>query len=246
MQFNVRRMSFWVAGAALLFMEATKVYRHPSGFQERLEVLSTAAVAGAFGVGSMRRPWVFFIVLIVFWALSPKIDHGLQPSDPLFLGWIIGAPVGWAVRYFNRRELMSADTIFSRIVKGEISAAKVLETDRALAFLDISPVNHGHVLLIPKEPYPSIDDLPDDLAAHLASLLPRLSRAVRKATGAEGINVVVNNGEAAGQTIFHVHFHIIPRFHGDPVRWPWPHQPYEEGALEAMRAKVEKALNSGE
>jgi len=237
-------MSFWVAAAALLSLEAGKPYRHSSGFQERLEVFTTAAVAGAFGVGSMRRPWVCFIVLIVFWALSPKIDHGLQPSDPLFLGWIIGAPAGWAARYFKRRKLMTTDTIFSRIVRGEIPSAKVLETDRALAFLDISPVNHGHVLLIPKEAYPSIDELPDDLAAHLASLLPRLSRAVRKATGAEGINVVVNNGEVAGQTIFHVHFHIIPRFHGDPVRWPWPHQPYEEGALEEMRAKVEKTLNS--
>jgi histidine triad (HIT) family protein len=141
---------------------------------------------------------------------------------------------------------MSTDTIFSRIVKGEIPSAKVLETDRALAFLDISPVNHGHVLLIPKEAYSSIDDLPDDLAAHLGSLLPRLSRAVRKATGADGINVIVNNGEVAGQTIFHVHFHIIPRFHGDPVRWPWPHQRYEEGTMKGMQSKVENALNSGE
>lgn len=141
---------------------------------------------------------------------------------------------------------MSTDTIFSRIAKGEIPAAKVLETDRALAFLDINPINHGHVLLIPKEAFPSIEELPDDLASHLASLLPRLSRAVRRATGAEGINVIVNNGEAAGQTIFHVHFHIIPRFHGDSVRWPWPHQPYPDGELEQMRSKVLNALNAAE
>jgi histidine triad (HIT) family protein len=238
-------MSLWVAATALLSLEVAKICRDYPEYQQRLAVLEVSVVAGVFGIASMRRPGWCLLVIIVLWAMFAEIFHGMNPSDVFFLSWIIGAPVGWVVRYFKRRELMSADTIFSRIVKGEIPAAKVLETDRALAFLDISPVNHGHVLLIPKEAYPSIDDLPDDLAAHLASLLPRLSRAVRKSTGAEGINVVVNNGEAAGQTIFHVHFHIIPRFHGDPVRWPWPHQPYEEGALEAMRAKVEKALKSG-
>ena len=138
----------------------------------------------------------------------------------------------------------STDTLFAKIARGEIPCAKVLETDRAIAFLDINPVNRGHLLLVPKDVYPTVADLPDDLAAHLGSLLPRLCRAVRQATGADGLNVISNNGPVAGQTIFHVHWHVIPRFEGDAVRWPWPHSPYEEGGLEAMRAKIAGAISA--
>ncbi len=133
-------------------------------------------------------------------------------------------------------------TLFAKIARGEIPCAKVLETDLALAFLDINPVNHGHVLLIPKDVYPTVADLPDDLAAHLGSLLPRLSRAVKAATGAEALNVVCNNGPAAGQTVFHVHWHIIPRFPDDAVRWPWPHAPYADGQAQAMLSQIRAAL----
>src|SRR4051794_36295097 len=129
----------------------------------------------------------------------------------------------------------AADTLFSKIARGEIPSARVLETDRAFAFLDINPVNLGHVLLIPREPYPTIADLPDDLSSHLGSPLPRLCRAVKAATGAPALNVIANNGPIAGQTIFHVHWHIIPRFSGDAVRWPWPHSSYGEGAIQAMQ-----------
>lgn len=135
-------------------------------------------------------------------------------------------------------------TLFAKIARGEISCAKVLETDRALAFLDVNPVNHGHVLLIPKDVYPTVADLPDDLAAHLGSLLPRLCRAVKAATGAEALNVIANSGPAAGQTVFHIHWHIIPRFADDAVRWPWPHSPYAEGQSQAMLARILAALTS--
>ena len=136
------------------------------------------------------------------------------------------------------------DTLFAKIARGEIPCAKVLETDRALAFLDVNPVNPGHVLLIPKDVYPTVADLPDDLAAHLGSLLPRLCRAVKVATGAKNLNIICNNGPAAGQTVFHVHWHIIPRFADDAVRWPWPHSPYSEGQAQAMLARIVAALPS--
>ena len=129
-------------------------------------------------------------------------------------------------------------TIFAKIARGEIPAAKVLETDRALAFLDINPVNPGHVLLIPKDVFATVGDLPDDLAAHLGSLLPRLCRAVKAATGCDAVNIISNNGPVAGQTIFHVHWHIIPRFAEDAVRWPWPQIAYDEGGLDAMKATI--------
>ena len=135
-----------------------------------------------------------------------------------------------------------AVSLFSKIARGEIPCSRVFETDRALAFLDINPVNHGHLLLIPKEQFATVGDLPDDLAAHLGSLLPRLCRAVKSATGADALNVIANNGAVAGQTISHVHWHVIPRFTGDAVHWPWPHSPYAEGGLQAMQRSMAEAL----
>ncbi|RUL85390.1 HIT family protein [Tautonia sociabilis] len=132
--------------------------------------------------------------------------------------------------------------VFAKILRGEIPSAKVLETDGALAFLDIGPVNKGHVLVIPKVEAATLSELPDDASAHVGALLPRLCRAVREATGAEGLNVIVNHGEVAGQTVHHVHWHIIPRFRGDAVRWPWPHDSYDGDELERMRLRIAAAL----
>jgi histidine triad (HIT) family protein len=137
------------------------------------------------------------------------------------------------------------DCIFCKIIAGEIPSAGVLQTEGAVAFLDINPVNKGHVLLVPKEHHAALADLPEDLAAHAASLLPALCRAVRAATGADGLNVVVNVGRVAGQTIDHVHWHVIPRFHGDPVNWPWPHAEYDGDELGQMRFRIERELGTG-
>jgi histidine triad (HIT) family protein len=134
--------------------------------------------------------------------------------------------------------------LFCRIVRGEIPAARVLDTDTHLAFLDINPVNHGHTLLIPKDHHATLSDVPPDTAADLGRALPALCRAVREATGAPGLNVIVNHGAIAGQTIDHVHYHVIPRHDGDAVHWPWPHVAYPEGALDALRAKIAAALQS--
>jgi histidine triad (HIT) family protein len=134
--------------------------------------------------------------------------------------------------------------IFCRIANGELPSAKVLETAELLAFLDINPVNHGHILLIPKSHYPTLPDLSDDLAAIAGSLLPRLCRTVQAVVGVTDLNVIANTGRDAGQTVDHVHWHIIPRFRGDAVRWPWPHIPYDEGEMETMRSKLESALGA--
>lgn len=137
---------------------------------------------------------------------------------------------------------MPTPSIFTRIVNGEIPAAKVLETDFALAFLDINPINQGHVLLVPKEQVATVGELSDELSSHVAALLPRLCRAVVAATGAEGYNVIANNGAVAGQTIDHVHWHIIPRFAADAVRWPWPHQHYPPGEMDRIREAIASAV----
>ncbi len=102
-------------------------------------------------------------------------------------------------------------TIFGRILDGEIPCHKVYEDDHVLAFLDIHPLSEGHVLVIPKERVAFLHQLSDDSAAAIGRVLPRLARAVMAATGAEAYNVLQNNGPAAHQAVFHVHFHIIPR-----------------------------------
>lgn len=134
--------------------------------------------------------------------------------------------------------------LFCEIVAGRIPSARVLETDEAVAFLDLGPVNVGHVLLVPREHHADLSELPDALAAKVGALLPRLSRAIRRATEADGLNVVINNGEAAGQTIFHGHWHLIPRFFDDAVNWPWPHLSYVGDEMETMRASLVRELEA--
>jgi histidine triad (HIT) family protein len=101
-------------------------------------------------------------------------------------------------------------TIFDKILAGEIPCHRVYEDEHVLAFLDINPLSRGHVLLIPKERGAHLHQLSDDSAAALGRVLPRLCRAVLRATGASQYNVLQNNGAAAHQAVFHVHFHIIP------------------------------------
>jgi histidine triad (HIT) family protein len=103
-------------------------------------------------------------------------------------------------------------TIFTRIIKGEIPSFKVYEDDRVYAFLDIGPLSRGHVLVVPKEEAVTLDALSDESAAAIGRVLPRLCRAVMKATGAKAFNVLQNNGTLAHQVVQHVHFHIIPKF----------------------------------
>src|SRR5258706_11454020 len=104
-----------------------------------------------------------------------------------------------------------AQTIFTKILAGEIPCHRVYEDDRVLAFLDIHPIARGHTLVIPKEPAETLDQLSDDSAAAIGRVLPRISRAVLAATGAHMFNVLQNNGAGAHQAVFHVHFHIIPK-----------------------------------
>ena len=104
-----------------------------------------------------------------------------------------------------------ADTIFSKILRGDISCHKVYEDDLVFAFLDIGPLSFGHTLVIPKEEVATLDLLSDETAAAIGRVLPRLCRAIKTVTGAEQFNILQNNGPMAHQAVFHVHFHIIPK-----------------------------------
>jgi histidine triad (HIT) family protein len=104
-----------------------------------------------------------------------------------------------------------AETVFAKILRGEIPCHKVYEDDRVLAFLDVAPLARGHTLVIPKEPAETLDAMSDESAAAIGRVLPRICRAVQQATGVTEYNVLQNNGPGAHQAVFHVHFHVIPK-----------------------------------
>ena len=104
------------------------------------------------------------------------------------------------------------DCIFCKIIAGEIPSSKVYEDDKAIAILDITQVTPGHTLLIPKEHHRNVLAMDARATADLFSLLPEIAHKILTATGARGINIVNNNEEVAGQTVFHTHVHLIPRY----------------------------------
>lgn len=103
-------------------------------------------------------------------------------------------------------------SIFSRIILKEIPAHYVYEDDFVVAFLDISQATKGHTLVVPKVEYKDIFEVPEKTASRLFEVVVKLSKAIQKAFGAHGVNILSNNGEMAGQTVFHFHMHIIPRY----------------------------------
>ncbi|NDY56905.1 HIT family protein [Desulfovibrio sulfodismutans] len=123
--------------------------------------------------------------------------------------------------------MIDKDCLFCKILRGEIPCAKIYETAAVLAFLDIAPIRPGHALVIPKVHAPSLWELPADIGGDLVAALQVVGRAVREATGATGINVVMNNGASAGQLVLHAHFHVIPRVEGDGLS-PWQGAPYAD------------------
>lgn len=135
-----------------------------------------------------------------------------------------------------------ADCIFCKIMAGEIPSARVYEDDAKVAFMDIGPVQPGHVLLIPKAHYELLTDVPAEVAADLFGVLPRLARAVVKAARADGFNVFQTNGACSGQVVPHVHIHIIPRHEKDGYSFHWRAGSYAEGEIESWRQKVADAL----
>ena len=137
-----------------------------------------------------------------------------------------------------------ADTIFGKIVRGEIPCSKVYEDDRVIAFLDINPLSVGHTLVVPKEPAETLDHLSDESAAALGRVLPRLCRAVIAATGVKEYNVLENNGTGAHQAIAHVHFHIIPKPNPrDGLGIGWPARGLDRDAAAALARKIAAAIS---
>jgi len=139
-----------------------------------------------------------------------------------------------------------SETIFSKILRGEIPSHKVYEDDFVFAFLDIGPLSRGHTLVIPKEAKATLAELSDESAAAIGRVLPRLCRAVMRVTGTSDYNVLQNNGAAAHQAVFHVHFHIIPKPNDEAgLKIGWPAGKLEPAAAQGLATAIREALSDG-
>jgi len=136
-----------------------------------------------------------------------------------------------------------ASCVFCRIVRKEIPAEIIAETNDTLTFVDTQPNNFGHSLVIPKKHFDNIYSIPDNLVAKLFQEVKRVSVAVKGAMKAEGVNVYMNNESAAGQVVFHTHIHIIPRFKTDRFK-KFPIKKYEyAGHIKEISEKIKSLLD---
>jgi len=134
------------------------------------------------------------------------------------------------------------DCIFCAIVAGDIPSTKVYEDEHVFTFMDIAPANPGHLLVIPKQHYRNIFDMPAEVGSQIMEAEIPLASAIRKALNPDGLNLFQSNEAAGFQTVFHFHFHLIPRWKNDPLRLPW--RP-SEGNLEEsgnIATKIRDAL----
>jgi histidine triad (HIT) family protein len=114
-----------------------------------------------------------------------------------------------------------SECLFCKIVANKIPATKVYEDEEVLAFMDIGPIINGHTLVIPKKHHDPVTDTPDELLGKLHQIAKKVARAQMNGLGAEGVNIMQNNGTAAGQVVPHIHIHVIPRFNDDGHHWNW-------------------------
>ena len=137
-----------------------------------------------------------------------------------------------------------SETIFTRIIRGEIPSHRVYEDERVFAFLDIAPLAPGHTLVVPKEAAATLDALSEESAAAVGRVLPRIARAVIAATGTRDYNVLQNNGVGAHQAVPHVHFHVVPKpdaTRGLGIGWPSGRLDAAEGQRLAAAVAAELA-----
>ncbi len=132
--------------------------------------------------------------------------------------------------------------IFCKIVCKQAPASIVFEDGNVLAFMDIRPLNEGHTLVIPKEHYVDVLDVPQDLMGHVYKIVKPTSVAVKKAEKADGITIIQQNGKAAGQEVFHLHVHVIPRFKGQKLK-PFDNvNEVERGKLEETAKEIRRYM----
>lgn len=131
--------------------------------------------------------------------------------------------------------------IFCKILAGEIPSTAVYEDDDFKAILDVNPAARGHVIILPKNHAANIYELPDEDASKIMIVAKKIATAIEKTYHCDGVNILQNNGEAAGQTVFHLHVHVIPRFKGDTVNIGWKQGDMPED-LDAICKEIQAQL----
>lgn len=137
---------------------------------------------------------------------------------------------------------ISTECVFCRIIAGIEKAVKIYEDDLCVAIMDIAPVNRGHLLVIPKRHYETVFEMPFKEAAHVFGVACFMAKVVKEALGAEGVNILQNNGRAAWQHVFHVHVHVIPRWIGDEIEVYWPAKLSSFDELERVATDIRSTL----
>lgn len=136
------------------------------------------------------------------------------------------------------------ETIFSKIIDGDIPSFKVYENDYVYAFIDISQVSKGHTLLIPKTPSPNIYETDAETMKHIGEALPIVANAIKKTFNPDGLNIIQNNGEYASQSVFHIHFHLIPRYKNDIDGFGYHWETNESRIDDAQKAEIAAQIAS--
>ena len=134
------------------------------------------------------------------------------------------------------------DCIFCEIVAGNIPAAKVYEDEDVLAFMDIAPANPGHTLVIPKQHYRNIYDMPAEIGSKIMQVSIPIANAIKTALNPDGLNLFQANEAAGFQTVFHFHLHLIPRWENDSIRSPWRPREADVAEIGDIAAKIQNAL----
>lgn len=132
--------------------------------------------------------------------------------------------------------------IFCKIANGEIPSATVYEDDAFRVILDLGPASKGHALILPKNHFKDICEADEATAGKLFPLAAKIGKAMKKGLGADGFNVVQNNGSCAGQTVFHLHVHVIPRYEGGPTMVSWNPGKAESEELAKTADTIKAAL----
>lgn len=137
---------------------------------------------------------------------------------------------------------LDSNCIFCKIVAGQIPCFKLLEDDETIAFMDINPVNPGHTLSVAKGHWPTVDVIPADTLAAVAKTAQRVAKVVMSELKPVGVNLLQANGAGAGQSVPHLHIHIMPRRDGDGVALNWDYKPGDKAEIEAIWKRLKAAL----
>ena len=133
---------------------------------------------------------------------------------------------------------MDHNCIFCKIANGEIPAKTLYEDEEFRVILDLAPATKGHALILPKSHYKNLYELPDETAAKVMKLAKKMATTMTEKLGCDGFNIVQNNNEVAGQTVFHYHMHLIPRYQGDKVNMKWENGKLSESSKEELVKKL--------